>query len=95
MYRHYQTQAGPITGFTIITRDPHPRLSKYHDKACPLFLLIDQAAIQEWLDPAIPTSPLIQDLLDHPRIPVDFTVTPVQSTKKLNPVGPVEFLAAD
>ena len=95
MYRHYQTQAGPVTGFTVITRDPHSRLSKYHDKACPLFLPIDQAVIQEWLDPMIPTSPLIQDLLDHPRIPVDFRVTPVQSTRKLNPVGPVKILEAD
>lgn len=95
LYRHYQTDAGPRTGFTVITRDPHPRLSKYHDKACPLFLPTDPDVVHEWLDPNVSASPLIQDLLDHPKLPTRFTVTPVKSTKKLEQVGPVEILDAD
>lgn len=95
LYRHYETDAGPRTGFAVITCNPHRRLSKYHDKACPLFLPFDAGVVEQWLDPSVPDAAIFHDLVDHPQLPVNFQVTPVKSTKKLVATGPVEMLTSD
>lgn len=37
LYHQYDNNGNLMTTFSVITRNPHPRLSKYHDKATPFF----------------------------------------------------------
>lgn len=95
LYQVTETQTGPVTSFAVITRDPHPKLEPFHAKSCPLFLPADKDIIEHWLHADTAESPLIQDLLAHPRIPTDFHITPVKSTKRLEPTGEVIHLQKD
>lgn len=62
----------------------------------PLFFMpADSHLIDRWLDPAIRGVSLFSDLLDIPKIPVDFTVTPVNSTRKLKVAGDSEKMLRD
>lgn len=69
LYKVNGTPHGPLTSFAVITCNPHPRLSKYHDKACPLFLPADQGHHRHLIEPEHPRRPLTHDLIDHPAIP--------------------------
>lgn len=94
VFRHYETDVGPVIGFAIITCNPHPGLSRYHDKACPLFLPAHCGLVEQWLDPSVPDAAVFHDLIDHPQLTTDFNVTPVQSTRKLVSIGASEKLSA-
>lgn len=95
VYRHYETAAGPVTAFAVITRDPHPRLKTYHDKSCPLFIPAQASVVQQWLDPGLEDPAVFFNLMEPPRLSTDFKVTPVKSTKKLVPVGDPDWVRAD
>lgn len=95
LYRHYETEQGTVTSFAVITCNPHPRLSKYHDKACPLFLPPDPKVISDWLDPNLTGINHFQHWIDQPVLTTNFQVTPVLSTKKLATIGPAERLSKD
>lgn len=94
VYRDYKVHDHVARGFSIITRDPHARLSKYHDKATPLFLPTDKNFVDRWLNPDIDIGEF-DEILSKPKIRNDFCVTPVQSVKKLKPLGPAEMLPQD
>lgn len=95
LYRTYKINEQLIYTFSIITRDPQPGFSQYHDKAIPLFLPPDNGLLNQWLDPHITNIDLFREVLNKPKIPVDLTVTPVTSTKKLEPIGKPELLLKD
>ncbi|WP_341936857.1 hypothetical protein [Marinimicrobium sp. C2-29] len=64
----------------VITRPPHPRFSRYHDKSIPFFLPLDPEVIRTWLDPKIGADdPVIKSLLDRPKIYSSLSVTRVKS----------------
>lgn len=94
VYREYKVQDYVVRGLSVITRDPHARLSKYHDKATPLFIPTDKAFVDKWLNPNIDVSEF-EALLATPTLRNDFRVTPVVSVKRLTPVGEVEQLLRD
>ncbi|GBL03872.1 SOS response-associated peptidase family protein [Glaciecola sp. KUL10] len=50
----------------VITRDAHPKMEPYHDKAFPCFLPMDAKFLNMWLDPNIETHPEIDYLLANP-----------------------------
>lgn len=79
----------------IITRDSHPRFDRYHDKAFPLFLPAEKDFIELWLDPAVLSDPVIDDLLDHPRLYPDLLVTEVKTFKSGVAIGETAVLEAD
>lgn len=96
VYQDYHTPEGPKRSMALITRPPHPRFSRYHDKAIPLFLPLKSDLIKAWLDPKRPASdPEIKDLLEHPRITTDLEVTPVNTFKRGDATGEKEELKAD
>lgn len=85
-----------IRSMAIITRPPHPRFSKYHDKSIPMFLPLDAKIIKIWLDPDNGSEhPQIQSLLSHPQIYTPLAVTPVKSFVRAEPLGETERLSAD
>lgn len=95
VYRAYRVGGELTFGVSVITRDPHPRFSQYHDKAVPLFLPADTEFIGRWLDPEVTDLSEFSEVLERPRIRVDLQVTPVQSTKKLIALGEAERLEKD
>ena len=95
LYRTYQFDNELIYTFSVITRAPHPRFSQYHDKAIPLFMPSKQDVLNQWLDPKENDGTNFDKMLNQPSITVDFKVTPVKSTKRLEAVGETEFLAKD
>lgn len=95
LYNQYNNNGNLVTTFSVITRNPHPRFSKYHDKATPLFMPAEPDLIDQWLDSAVLDVSIFSDLLDISKIPVDFTVTQVNSTRKLQVVGDPEKLPRD
>ncbi len=47
LYKDYETPDGrTLRSFAVITRPPHDRFRKYHEKAFPLFLPMDQTVIE-------------------------------------------------
>ncbi len=96
LYKDYALADGTrVRSFAVITRPPHHRFSRYHDKAFPLFLPMDKAAIEEWLNPEIETSPLIEEILDNPRLEADLAVTPVKTYRNAEALGATEILHRD
>ncbi len=87
---------GVTRSFALITRPATPAFARYHEKAMPLFLPWNDDILQHWLDPAVSADdPLIQSLVDNPRVTADLEVTPVKTFKRGEPVGASETLAAD
>lgn len=81
--------------FAIITRPPHPRFSKYHEKSTPLFLPLDIAFLSEWLSPEVQQSDAIDAILDQPGITTDLEVTPVKTYKHADACGETQLLKKD
>jgi putative SOS response-associated peptidase YedK len=96
VYGEYE-HAGEITySCSIITLEPHARFSRYHDRATPLFLPVDKTVLDRWLDPTFTDFDYFRmSLLDRPRLPTEFVVTPVNNSQGLEPIGEPERLAAD
>lgn len=79
----------------VITRDEHERFGKYHDKAFPLMLPDDPEFLKLWLSDAREDEPAIADLLAHPKIFTDLTVTQVKTFKDGKALEAPELLVAD
>jgi putative SOS response-associated peptidase YedK len=95
LYNQYEHDGNVITTFSVITRDPHTRFSRYHDKATPLFMPFDENIIDQWLNPRVQNADVFKLILDNPKITVDFSVTEINSTRKLAVIGETERLLKD
>jgi len=95
LYKTWQSADGLVYSLSIITRDPHPRFSKYHEKAFPLFLPKDREFLQLWLSQQIKTHADIDALLREPKLFTDLSVTEVKTYKSGEPLGDTELLVAD
>lgn len=71
----------------IITRDAHPKMSPYHDKAFPLFLPFQNAFIDMWLGAANAQEPQIQSLLNEPILVPNLHVQRVKTYKHKQVIG--------
>lgn len=78
----------------VITRPPHPRFSKYHDKSIPCFLPHDKAFVSAWLTGEA-DDPLVVAELDSPKIHQNLKVTKVKTFKSGEAIGESEILEAD
>jgi putative SOS response-associated peptidase YedK len=95
----YRRLTDSILCCAIITRPASKEFAQYHDKAMPLMLPADAAVIQEWLDPGIVQSPIIDDLLKNPAVIPVLRVTQVKTFKnsemiagsQVNLVGSMEM----
>ncbi len=87
IYRYTQTPGGTVLSVAVITCPPHPRLRRFHEKSTPFFLPQDQQWITDWLAPGKPLTAEMWQWLETPRLTRSFKVTPVYSTKRLDPVG--------
>lgn len=65
----------------VITRDAHPKMEAYHDKAFPCFLPMDAEFLDIWLDPNIETHPRIDSVLSHPMLYPSLEVQRVKTYK--------------
>lgn len=79
----------------IITRSPHPRFSVYHEKSTPFFLPPDPEFIALWLDQTVDQHPLIDQVLEDPRLYYGLHITPVASYKSGKAQGDTVLLEAD
>ena len=95
VFKEWQHAGASVYSFALITRDPHPRFSRYHDKSIPLFLPNDPDFLNHWLDPNVEQSHRIDSELKNPKLRVDFKVTPVKTYKRGEVVGQSEDLPAD
>lgn len=95
LYKDWQHDGQNTRSMAIITRSPHPRFAQYHSKSLPLFVPLKPNIIQAWLNPDPATEPVVQRLLQLPKITTDLCVTPVKSYKHAEPLGPSQPLKAD
>lgn len=95
VYKQWQQADATVYSFALITRDPHPRFSRYHDKSMPLFLPNNPEFLDHWLDPTVALSPQICAVLEQPKLRVAFNVTPVKTYKRGEVLGQSELLQAD
>jgi putative SOS response-associated peptidase YedK len=91
----YRPFSNGLYSTAIITRDEHPRFSRYHDKAFPLFLPPDAEFLKRWLSDEPASHPVIADLLAHPRVFTPLKVTPVKTFKDAVSIGESALLEAD
>lgn len=95
LYRDWQGPDGvTVRSMAVITRPPHERFSRYHDKSIPCFLPLRADVIRHWLDPKVESSELIEQLLE-PKIYQDLEVRPVKSYKNAEALGDIELLERD
>ncbi len=78
----------------VITRPPHDRFSKFHDKAIPFFLPHNKEFIEAWLSDES-DNVLVMSELDKARIHTDLKVTKVKNFKGGEALGDTELLTAD
>ncbi len=75
----------------IITRDAHPKMAPYHDKAFPLFLPVDAIFLSIWLGDETSEHPQIQALLNQPKLFPTLHVQRVKTYKHKQPVGNISI----
>lgn len=80
---------------TVVTLNSHERFSKYHNKATPLFLPLDEKLLATWLDPTFTDFDYFRGLIETPQLPIAFDVTRVNNSQGLIPEGTVEILDRD
>jgi putative SOS response-associated peptidase YedK len=73
----------------IITRDAHPKMAPYHDKAFPLFLPTDDIFLNIWLGPNTAQHPQIDPLLRSPKLYPTLRVQRVKTYKHKQTVGSI------
>jgi len=78
----------------VITRPPHERFSKYHQKSIPCFLPHDKDFVSAWLDGDAKDA-LVMSELDNPKIHQDLAVTKVKTFKGGESLSDDELLVAD
>lgn len=76
----------------IITRDAHPKMEPYHDKAFPLFLPVEPNFIDLWLGDQPADRLEIQTLLEYPKLYPTLEVTRVKTYKNKQTVGSTQAL---
>lgn len=91
----YRSFPNGLYSTAIITRDAHPRLEQFHDKACPLFLPPDPDFLKLWLGDEPETNPAIANLLDAPKVFGWLKVKPVKTFKDAVATGSTETLISD
>ena len=74
----------------IITRDAHPKMAPYHDKAFPLFLPLDIKFTHLWLGHEAAEHPQIQSLLEQPKLFPSLHVQRVKTYKDKQPIGNIQ-----
>ncbi|GEM_PF-2166306 len=80
----------------IITRDAHPKMEAYHDKAFPLFLPNDDEFIRAWLIEKDTIPAKVDHLLNEPKLYPNLHVQRVKSYKSATPMGNInEHLDSD
>ena len=71
----------------VITRDAHPKMTPYHEKAFPLFLPIENTFLNLWLGESNSEHAQIQALLHSPKLFPTLHVQRVKTYKSKQPVG--------
>ncbi|MDT0593256.1 SOS response-associated peptidase family protein [Glaciecola petra] len=80
----------------IITRDAHPKMTPYHEKAFPLFLPVDNDFIGLWLSTQNAQHAQIQYLLNAPKLYPSLHVQRVKTYKDKQLVGNInDILLSD
>jgi|AntRauTorckE5430_2_1112549.scaffolds.fasta_scaffold12112_2 putative SOS response-associated peptidase YedK len=77
----YQKHSNGQYSCAVITRDAHPKMSPYHDKAFPCFLPIDDEFLNIWLSSDISQHESISDILNHPKLYPTLNVQRVKTYK--------------
>jgi putative SOS response-associated peptidase YedK len=70
----------------VITRDAHPKMVPYHDKAFPCFLPMDAAFFDIWLDESISHHQRIDFILQNPTLYPSLHVQRVKTYKDKLPM---------
>lgn len=65
----------------VITRDAHPKMQPYHDKAFPGFLPNDDKFLALWLSQSVQQHPVIDQVLNHPTLYPTLKVQRVKTYK--------------
>lgn len=65
----------------VITRDAHPKMEPYHDKAFPVFLPNDDEFLQLWLSQSVHHHQEIDKVLNHPMLYPTLNVQRVKTYK--------------
>jgi putative SOS response-associated peptidase YedK len=65
----------------VITRDAHPKMEPYHDKAFPGFLPNDDEFLKLWLSKSVQQHPEIDYILNHPTLYPTLKVQRVKTYK--------------
>jgi putative SOS response-associated peptidase YedK len=80
----------------IITRDAHPKMTPYHDKAFPLFLPIKASFIDTWIGNDDANNDSVRALLDKPVLFPSLHVQRVKTYKGRQKIGQTdELLVSD
>jgi putative SOS response-associated peptidase YedK len=77
----YQKHPSGQYSCAVITRDSHPKMAPYHDKAFPCFLPTDPAFIKLWLSKSIRSHPQIDAVLARPTLYPSLSVQRVKTYK--------------
>jgi putative SOS response-associated peptidase YedK len=73
----------------IITRDAHPKMTPYHEKAFPLFLPLEHAFLSLWLSEENANNSEIQSLLEAPKLFPTLHVQRVKTYKSKQVIGKI------
>lgn len=82
----YQKFSNEQYACAVITRDTHPKMEPYHDKAFPGFLPIDADFLRLWLAKSVSQHPAIDQMLDSPALYTSLCVQRVKTYKDKVPV---------
>jgi putative SOS response-associated peptidase YedK len=77
----YQKHSNGKYSCAVITRDTHPKMAPYHDKAFPCFLPTDDEFLKVWLDANIQQHESINYVLDNPTLYPTLNVQRVKTYK--------------
>jgi len=95
LFGEYGEGENTIYSCTVITLNPHVRFSKYHNKATPFFLPLDEKILSLWLDPTFTDFDYFRGFIEAPQLPIDFDVTKVNNSRGLIAQGETERLMRD
>ncbi len=82
----YRKHAENRYSCAVITRDSHPKMAPYHDKAFPCFLPMDPTFLDIWLDESIQHHPRIDFVLENPTLYPTLHVQRVKTYKDKVPM---------
>ncbi|WP_416305228.1 SOS response-associated peptidase family protein [Neptunicella sp. SCSIO 80796] len=82
----YRTFENGCYSLAIITRDSHPKMEPYHDKAFPCFLPNDEEFLKLWLSQDVEQHPRLDYVLNNPTLYPTLHVTRVKTFKDKVPM---------